>query len=170
MYDCIIQPNYLKEVPPMETKLILVVPRFALHEMHHGNAFKTDITATLHIYSSDSKPIEGLRGKHLALQFDDIEKPLSYKGRDLMMFTEEQARQVVAFLDEIKETHPVLLCSCDAGISRSGACGQFACDYLGWDKEKFHKHNPYIHPNCHVKSLLWRVVRRNTGINQDVSE
>jgi predicted protein tyrosine phosphatase len=168
MYDCVLQPDYPKEVSEMENT-ILVVPRRALHEIHSGNAFKADRVATIHIYSFDSKPIDHLKGKFLALQFDDIEKPMSYKGRDLILFTEAQAKQIVAFLDEIKDTHPLLLCSCDAGISRSGAVGEFACDYLGLDKNKFYAHNPFIHPNIHVKTMLWRVVRQNNSMKEGVA-
>jgi len=43
---------------------------------------------------------------------------------------------------------------CAAGISRSGAVGQFITDYLELDQMDFRQKNPNILPNGHISRLL----------------
>jgi predicted protein tyrosine phosphatase len=91
----------------------------------------------------------------LRLWFDDIEKDLQTSPTNpdkCLAFTVEQAKQVFDFINANYEKDFIIHCS--AGISRSGAVGAFVNDYFGWDRTKFDKDNPYIHPNGRVSRML----------------
>ena len=91
----------------------------------------------------------------LRLWFDDVETDLQVSPTNretCRACTPEQARRIFEFIK--KNKHRDFLVHCSAGISRSGAIGQFILDYLGGDKEYFEKYNPHIHPNAHISRLL----------------
>lgn len=95
----------------------------------------------------------------LRLWFDDVENDLQVSPtnrRQCKAFTEEQAKQVVEFIDRNKDKNFIVHCA--AGISRSGAVGRFISDYLGTDKDRFKNMNPHILPNSHVSRLLHKVL------------
>ncbi len=99
----------------------------------------------------------------LNLFFDDVKNDLEISPTNsgkTRAFTEEDAKRVVKFLDNNKNVK-VLLVHCAAGISRSGAIGQFALDYLNGDKEYFKINNKHILPNAEVLRILNNYVRRN---------
>ena len=54
-----------------------------------------------------------------------------------------KAKQIINFIDKAQEDEndSVLVVHCQAGISRSGAVGTFACDYCGLDYNRFIKEN-----------------------------
>lgn len=94
----------------------------------------------------------------LNLCFDDIDADeldvpiigegyLTAKG-----ISEEQAREIVDFvlLNKGKDFHV----HCHAGVSRSGAVGEFIVDLLGLDYAEFRAENPMIHPQPRVRSML----------------
>ena len=96
------------------------------------------------------------------LFFDDVENDMEMSPtnhKETRAFTENDAAKVIKFLDENYKTK-FLLVHCAGGISRSGAIGQFALDYLKGDKNKFKLDNPQILPNARVLRLL------NNKINQ----
>ena len=90
----------------------------------------------------------------------DIEK--NYKQG---LFTDDQALQVVNFVDEVKGKIKVLICYCGAGISRSSGVGAAASLMInGSDKEIFNN-NAYI-PNIFVyRKILnaWQKRRHDNG-------
>ena len=88
---------------------------------------------------------------HLSLCFKDVSVE-GFPG----LITEEQAIEIVAFLKKFSHKKKLLI-HCDAGISRSGAVGFFACRYYGLDELEFIKNNPYIYPNPYVFNLLYTV-------------
>ena len=91
----------------------------------------------------------------LRLWFDDIENDLQTSPTNpyrCSAFSPEQAKQVFDFINENYEKDFIVHCS--AGISRSGAIGAFITDYFGWDRVKFEKNNPYVHPNARVSRML----------------
>lgn len=91
----------------------------------------------------------------LRLWFDDIEKDLQTSPTNpdkCLAFTPEQAKQVFDFINE--NYGKDFIVHCVGGIARSGAIGAFITDYHGWDREKFMKANPYIHPNVRVTRML----------------
>lgn len=84
-----------------------------------------------------------------------------------MLFNDDLAETIIGFIascdqdsEKDDEENGVLVVHCDAGISRSGACGVFAVDFLRLDYQKFIQDNNYIHPNPHVL----RVLRRKAGL------
>jgi len=78
--------------------------------------------------------IGALCGKYRATQLTDdptmIEK-LKISFPNYKLFTHRQAQEIVDFLAkrQKEDGNDILVCHCDAGISRSGAVATFACDY-----------------------------------------
>lgn len=103
----------------------------------------------------------GLRG-HLSMGFWDItDDPrvideLKKSHPKYVLFSQEQANQVVKFMEDRKaETgDEVLVAHCDAGVSRSGAVSEFACEFFGLDRRDFLKENPYLRANPTVLRML----------------
>lgn len=103
--------------------------------------------------------------EYLSVRFADItlenyEKAKSfYDEKNLILFTKEQAQQIINFINTINQNNKIqtLVVHCSAGISRSGACGFFACRYLHLNEKEFWKTNPNIAPNNHVLDLLHKV-------------
>lgn len=94
---------------------------------------------------------------YLSLWFDDITK----EGKDIngvpyKLFDNDQAKKIVDFVDIIQnnEKDCSLVAHCHAGISRSGAVGEFVCHYCNLDYSKFRAEHPHIMPNPTVLSLL----------------
>lgn len=136
---------------------IKIVPRYKVVMMYTENG--SELFHSFNIISiNDSELVfNETYGNLLSLVFDDIELDF---GRNLKLFDMEQAKQVVNFLDKMyfeSRAYKPLLIHCTAGVSRSGAVGEFACKYLGYDYERFRKDNRQIVPNTHVLKTLWKV-------------
>ena len=99
---------------------------------------------------------------YITLSFGDLTSEDYYKIRKLYpridLFSTEDANQILDFISCIRNlTEPSsLVVHCDAGISRSGAVGDFLCDYLDLDRDKFDRENSIL-PNSYVISILRRV-------------
>jgi predicted protein tyrosine phosphatase len=121
------------------------------------------------IYGDDEKylipkTVESLKKyglkNHLSLNFWDITNEhydnLKIKFPNVKLFCKKHAQKVIEFLDILKNdpNDSILAIHCSAGISRSGAVGTFACDYLGLDYNTFLKDNPYIMANPYVLRIL----------------
>ncbi|MHA1437903.1 MAG: hypothetical protein ACTSPD_10030 [Promethearchaeota archaeon] len=102
------------------------------------------------IYSSgDSKPEFKETWKDiLFLEFDDIDDPKCTHG--LKLFTQEQARIILAFVDMCKPN--AITVHCDAGISRSVGV-MLALDYI-YNNENRYNDKRYSLYNRYVSSLL----------------
>lgn len=90
----------------------------------------------------------------LTLFFDDVGE------KDDNAFTQEQGKKVINFFKRNKNKTGILI-HCDAGISRSGAIGEFCADYFGIPYEEFKRKNPRVIPNGHVLRTLRRLAREN---------
>lgn len=94
----------------------------------------------------------------LSLNFyDSTDSDYGFSADDTKgMFSKIQAEQVVKFIDCANRGNEddVLLVHCDAGISRSGAVGEFANDYLGLNYYTFVRTNPQVNANGYVLRLL----------------
>ena len=85
----------------------------------------------------------------LFLEMFDLENPLSE-------FSEVEADKIKMLLDLTKlNPDAQLIIHCEAGLSRSGAIGCFACKYLGFDEEVFKSVNPNILPNSYILEFLY---------------
>lgn len=87
----------------------------------------------------------------LRLQFHDVDRDMSSEG--LTLFNKEHARQIIDFVDEIKDACHLLVVHCSAGISRSGAIATFVSEKF--DIRMVPRHAP-LH-NRLVYSILYRM-------------
>jgi len=92
------------------------------------------------------------------LFFDDVTEDTKLNWGTAKAFNKEQGKIVLEFLNKIKD-RDTLIVHCHAGISRSGAVGQFAADYFGLDYKEFRNLNPHIHPNSTVTRILRELAR-----------
>lgn len=98
------------------------------------------------------------------LYFDDVETDLNIPilGTSTIetkkAFTEQQATELIQYLDANKDKETCFV-HCAAGISRSGAVGEFVNDYFGGDYFEFKKNNPLTKPNGLVLRILKKLTR-----------
>jgi len=92
--------------------------------------------------------------KFLPLYFLDIMPREDEHRLDDYLMTEEDANEIIQFIEETKDMP--LVVHCTAGISRSGAVGAYASIVRDEEKEFWAEYEKYIHPNNHVLSLLKR--------------
>ena len=98
---------------------------------------------------------------HLNVFCDDItpeqaeelhqERPGEYLVK---LFDENNAKDVIEFIEKYKNEDYVLIVHCDAGISRSSATAIFCGSFVGIGPEYFVGHYPYIRPNQHILKTL----------------
>jgi predicted protein tyrosine phosphatase len=101
----------------------------------------------------------------LNLEFDDVEDDATSIGKNkYKVFSKEQAREVVEFID--RNENKTFLIHCLAGVSRSGAIGLFLYDYYPWvDREWFDVNvKPRIQPNQRVYSELKKILLERAGV------
>ena len=111
--------------------------------------------------SGDSRLFPSSYTNVKTLVFDDIEWD-NPTARELILFTELHAYEVIDFLfrhDQSKD----LIVHCYAGISRSGAIGNFARELFKYDYQEFMDDNSQIVPNTHVGQVLRRVWQEEYG-------
>jgi len=92
-------------------------------------------------------------------RYDRLCKLYPRSKKNIKLFSEDQARDILAYIDRHKKDDPgtTLVVHCDAGKSRSGAVGLFACRYLGINDRKFIRYHPWIDPNPYVYKTLCSV-------------
>lgn len=100
----------------------------------------------------------------LYLEFDDIDIPVdSAFGRDPVLFSEQNARDVLGFYRQYVEKVDGFIINCEAGISRSAAIGAALARITGYDDALFFKK---FHPNRLVyRTLLNKFY--NTGVGHE---
>lgn len=102
----------------------------------------------------------------IALAFDDVEPQTERStgvelGRNAryVYFDDAMAQRVCRFIHRAHGHAPsrrdLLLVNCHAGVSRSGAIGDFARTVTGVDYSDFKRLNPQIVPNPHVRRMLF---------------
>lgn len=92
----------------------------------------------------------------LQLWFDDIEhegETSPTNSEKCKPFSNKDAKQILNFL-KANKTVNTLIIHCAGGISRSGAVGKFALNYLNGDRERFKIDNGHINPNGRVLRML----------------
>lgn len=89
--------------------------------------------------------------------FDDVENDTDKFSptnvESVKAFTIEDAKRLKDFIIQNKDRETFIV-HCTAGISRSGAVGQFICDYFKCNRDQFKMDNPHIHPNGRVTRML----------------
>ena len=97
---------------------------------------------------------------YLDMEFWDVNeqqyRKIKNKYPDITIFTKDHANAIIKFLSQIKLDilDAVLIIHCHAGISRSGAVGTFACDYLKLDYLDFVKENTDLVANQYIFDIL----------------
>ena len=93
----------------------------------------------------------------LTLWFDDVivdnEPSPTNQAPDTKAFSKEQAKQIIEFVNENQNAKGFII-HCAAGISRSGAVGQWIIDLFEGDQGKFERTNPHIFPNGYIIRTL----------------
>lgn len=84
----------------------------------------------------------------LNIRFDDIEQTEA----GLLLFNEKHAEELIRFI--LKNLESSFIVHCTAGISRSGAVGDFIRRLKDIPYQDFVLDNPQIQPNMRVLSIL----------------
>jgi predicted protein tyrosine phosphatase len=80
---------------------------------------------------------------YLRLQFDDADQPRN----GFRLLSEDEAAQIVAFVEEHRAQIRLIVCHCEAGISRSAGVAAALSQWLNGDDQTFFT---WFHPNRHV--------------------
>lgn len=83
----------------------------------------------------------------LTLYFDDIVTEVD----GAVLFDDDMAEQIIAFIEQYRTTADTLLVHCYAGQSRSRAVGAFAVEMLGGDNSKYFEEGV---PNQYIYDVL----------------
>lgn len=116
--------------------------------------------------NQDMKTHDPLHRRIISFQFDDINPDTMYMGCSFagtFYMKQEQAVNIVKFIHRWTyntTTNDLLIAHCAAGISRSGAIGEFAATIADVDKEVFHNDNKHIQPNKWVLYKLFETFDR----------
>ena len=165
--------NLLTKILKMKKPRIYVWSKVKFHEMKNTNniddlnidEYKNAAFICINDSSGDyyNQPLFAYNHPNvLTLYFDDVEQDgeLSPSNKEEnKAFTKNQAAKIVEFLKSNKHVETLII-HCAGGISRSGAVGRFALDYLNGDKESFKLNNSHINPNGRVLRMLneaWRI-------------
>lgn len=165
------------------SRIIKVLPRAEVRYIIDHKELQAEHWALISIYSSPKEKLVGmeeeksLKGigceKVLNLCFGDYD--YSHLGvvkkmkEEEYLFNDKHANKIIAFVKSFDEKHrfmsyPTLfVVHCDAGVSRSGAVGLWACRYLGYDEKEFRKINSNIFPN----SLIYDTLYKAAGMKED---
>mgnify|MGYP007044048022 CR=1 FL=1 len=79
----------------------------------------------------------------LQLSFDDVDakRGMSYEeqsNRDEVCITETQAQLIADFVKAYKDRVELIICQCEAGISRSAGVAAAIADYFNQDSNRFY--------------------------------
>lgn len=118
---------------------------------------------------------------YITCWFNDISKDecnsIKYKNVNSLLnddvyilFNESKAKDIINFVDCIKDKVKVLIVHCTAGISRSGAVGYWVNKYLGLDENKFMRLNSQIYPNRYVYNILCEVSGLRNKIEEELKD
>jgi protein-tyrosine phosphatase len=103
-------------------------------------------------------------GPHtLNLEFDDLTEDQEYKGHLFKTITQEQADQIVEFVEKNLDRNIII--HCKAGKSRSQAVARFILDFYSdsFTMCEENRNNPCISPNIEVISKLKKAIWRKGG-------
>lgn len=110
-------------------------------KLEHSNGFNASVFKRKH-------------SNVIKLCFDDLEKDIFDKGHLYKCMSQYQGKKIINFIKNNIDKNKFII-HCAAGISRSGAVGNFIVDYLKSMNYKvyFPEHN-CICPNAHVSRVL----------------
>jgi hypothetical protein len=91
-------------------------------------------------------------------QGEDVLKKIKEKN-GIVPIAWGQATEIVEFVRRVNRTATVLYVHCDAGVSRSGAVGQWVAEEVGVPDGEFREMNKNILPNRHILRTLREVAK-----------
>lgn len=109
----------------------------------------------LHLGSSNVKYDSDLCVDSLYLKFDDADDRDSEANLGKILFSENQARQVIDFVQKYTDKVWTIICQCEGGISRSSGTAAALAKILNGDDTFFFK-CPRYRPNMWVYSRILR--------------
>lgn len=140
---------------------IVTMSRYEIDRLYFDNdpnvyiiSIKTPSDPTSPVFN-DIDPTHVLR-----LIFDDaVLTP--YNKIHKKLFTYEMAERVVDFIMQsgyTNDNNKIIICHCDAGISRSVAIAAVIAKYFNGDDSNFFNEVEDRDPNEHVYQLMWRAI------------
>jgi Predicted protein-tyrosine phosphatase len=99
----------------------------------------------------------------LRLQFHDADQP----WQDRTLLSEEDAQRIVAFVEAHRERVSLVVCQCEAGISRSAGVAAALSKWLNGDDALFFR---YFHPNRHVYRLVLEAALGSEPAHEEATE
>lgn len=106
----------------------------------------------------EKRAFDGAHEHLLKLTFCDVGAGEIPRGlrRKYPCMSRHDALRTIAFIKRCRSASAVLdlVVHCNAGISRSGAVGRFAVEFLHLSRLEFHENNRLVFPSSHVLGLL----------------
>ncbi len=117
-------------------------------------------TAVISIVDSDAEPVVLKHQPHYLLRqsFDDFVDTYDFfeDCDDVLipvLFSEDQAQEIVSFVNRCKDDVDLLICQCEFGQSRSAAVAAAVADVIAGNGKRFFEDNRYS-PNRRVFEML----------------
>ena len=137
---------------------VFIMPKFIFEQAIDGIEKSSKDVFYLSINNPDDEdktPIREDSDTFKSMWFYDIDEDIYDEVKDFTYKTisDEQLDELYDFIMKNKDKKNFVV-HCTAGISRSGAVGEFVNDLFGIPYAEFRKQNPNIIPNTYIKKKL----------------
>ena len=137
---------------------VFIMPKFIFEQAIDGIEKSSKDVFYLSINNPDDEdktPIREDSDTFKSMCFYDIDEDIYDEVKDFTYKTisDEQVDELYDFIMKNKDKKNFVV-HCTAGISRSGAVGEFVNDLFGIPYAEFRKQNPNIIPNTYIKKKL----------------
>lgn len=137
---------------------VFIMPKFIFEQAIDGIEKSGKDVFYLSINNPDDKdktPIREDSDTFKSMWFYDIDEDIYDEVKDFTYKTisDEQVDELYDFIMKNKDKKNFVV-HCTAGVSRSGAVGEFVNDLFGIPYAEFKKQNPNIIPNTYIKKKL----------------
>ena len=137
---------------------VFIMPKFIFEQAIDGIEKSSKDVFYLSINNPDDEdktPIREDSYTFKSMWFYDIDEDIYDEVKDFTYKTisDEQLDELYDFIMKNKDKKNFVV-HCTAGVSRSGAVGEFVNDLFGIPYAEFRKQNPNIIPNTYIKKKL----------------
>ena len=137
---------------------VFIMPKFIFEQAIDGIEKSSKDVFYLSINNPDDEdktPIREDSDTFKSMWFYDIDEDIYDEVKDFTYKTisDEQLDELYDFIMKNKDKKNFVV-HCTAGVSRSGAVGEFVNDLFGIPYAEFRKQNPNIIPNTYIKKKL----------------
>ena len=137
---------------------VFIMPKFIFEQAIDGIEKSSKDVFYLSINNPDDEdktPIREDSDTFKSMWFYDIDEDIYDEVKDFTCKTisDEQLDELYDFIMKNKDKKNFVV-HCTAGVSRSGAVGEFVNDLFGIPYAEFRKQNPNIIPNTYIKKKL----------------